>query len=396
MKEFEDIELVVDEPTNESSSIIKVIGVGGGGGNAVNQMVKSGIRGVDFVVCNTDIQALNASPAPKKIQIGKRLTQGLGAGNDPDEGEKAAIENIEEIKQCFDENTKMVFITAGMGGGTGTGAAPQVAKCAKERGILTIGVVTVPFTTEGEKRINQANRGIERMRENVDALLVLQNDKLLNARDEKMSVAFKKINDVVEIATRGIAELITISGNVNVDFKDVESVMKNSGVALMGYAKVSGQTRAIDAIKAALDSPLLCDNNIEGAKHVLINLMSSTENEITMGEFDDITKFVQQKAGIKANVIHGSGICEDLGEELSVTIIATGFGYNKTPIVFDPDVIKNGEKLEGLENEIITPSDVAANMSYVADLDEINKDDVLTSLENESAFDRKKRLENNN
>lgn len=259
-----DLEFHIPE---EESQIIKVIGVGGGGSNAVNQMINMDVKGVDFVVCNTDEQALRNSPAPIKIQLGTSLTEGRGAGNNPAKGREAAIENLEDIEKVLDNNTKMVFITAGMGGGTGTGAAPVIAQAAKERDILTIGIVSIPFKVEGDQRINQAIEGISKMREYVDSLLIINNEKLQNIySDLKMSNAFSKADDVLAIATKGIAEIITVHGYINVDFEDVKTVMRDSGVALMGSARAAGEGRDLAAIKTALESPLLKDNDIKGSK----------------------------------------------------------------------------------------------------------------------------------
>ncbi|HPG72867.1 MAG TPA: cell division protein FtsZ, partial [Bacteroidales bacterium] len=269
-----DIDFGIEKQT---TSIIKVIGVGGGGGNAVNQMYKLGIRDVDFVICNTDFQALRSSPVGSKIQLGKSLTEGLGAGNNPERGREAAIESLNEIETILDNNTKMVFITAGMGGGTGTGAAPVIAKLAKERGILTVGIVSVPFKVEGPLRINQAIEGIKQMEQSVDSLLIINNERLQEIfKDFKMSEAFSKADEVLATAAKGIAEIITVHGYINVDFEDVRTVMKESGVALMGSALSEGENRAITAIKEALNSPLLKDNDIRGAKNILLNIMSGT------------------------------------------------------------------------------------------------------------------------
>ncbi len=326
MTELMDFKFATDRP-----SIIKVLGVGGGGSNAVNHMFTQGIRDVDFVVCNTDIQALAKSPVPIKIQLGQTLTEGLGAGNLPEHGKQAAIESIEEIAKLFSENTKMVFITAGMGGGTGTGAAPVIAKTAKEMGLLTVAIVTIPFRFEGPRRFNQAIEGLRELKEHVDSLLVINNEKLREIYgDLTISDAFAKADDVLTIGAKGIAEVITIPGHVNVDFADVRTVMENSGVAIMGSGKAEGENRAIDAIKIALSSPLLNNNEIRGAKNVLLNI-SSGESEITMDEMGQISEYVQEAAGMHADMIFGS--CKDatLGNSISVTIIATGFGASSIP-----------------------------------------------------------------
>lgn len=301
---------------------IKVIGVGGGGGNAVNHMYSVGIHDVDFMVCNTDAQALAKSPIPKKIQLG---TNGLGAGNKPDCGRDAALENIADIENALGRDTQMVFITAGMGGGTGTGAAPIIAKAASEMGILTIGIVTVPFRFEGKVRIEQAMKGINEMRQWVDSLLIINNDKVRELYGNlKQSEAFAKANNVLATAAKGIAEIITIHGEINVDFADVETVMKQSGVAIMGSAVASGPDRALHAIEEALTSPLLNNADIRGARNILLNITSG-EEEITMDEMMEITDYIRDCVDGDANMIWGSVQDKSLGEELRVTIIATGF-----------------------------------------------------------------------
>ena len=311
----------------ENPSIIKVIGVGGGGGNAVNYMYNKGIQGVDFVVCNTDQQALHNSPVPIKIQLGETLTEGRGAGNKPETGKQAAIENLNDVVSVLKDNTNMVFVTAGMGGGTGTGAAPVIAKAAHEMDILTVGIVTIPFRFEGEKRITQALEGIRELKNYVDALLIINNEKLREMYgDLKLSNAFAKADDVLTTAAKGIAEIITVHGYINVDFADVETVMKNSGVAIMGSASAEGENRATDAIMAALESPLLNNYDIAGVQNILLNITSGNE-EITMDEVGQITDFVQEVVGSNASIIWGTGIDEKLGPKVNVTIIATGFGY---------------------------------------------------------------------
>lgn len=309
----------------EKSSIIKVIGVGGGGGNAVNHMFNLGIKGVDFIVCNTDHQALDTSPVPIKVQLGSSLTEGRGAGSIPEIGKNAAIENIDDIQDFLADNTKMVFVTAGMGGGTGTGAAPVIARIAKEMGILTVGIVTMPFTFEGRKRKEQAAKGLEEMRNAVDTLLVINNDRLREMYGNlSIQTAFGHADDVLTTAAKGIAEVISVTGAINVDFNDVNTVMSNSGVAIMGQAAASGEDRAIEAVKTALASPLLNDNDISGAKYVLLNITYG-DNEVLMDEISDITDYIQDEAGSTADVIWGHGYDETLGDGLSVTIIATGF-----------------------------------------------------------------------
>jgi cell division protein FtsZ len=313
------------EMQKEQSSIIKVIGVGGGGGNAVNHMYKQGISGVDFIICNTDAQALELSPIPNKVQLGTSLTEGMGAGSDPDVGENSAIESIEDIKRMLGVNTKMLFITAGMGGGTGTGASPVLAKAAKELGILTVAIVTTPFTFEGKRRRTQAEDGLEELKKYVDSYLVISNDRLREIFGNlTMGAAFSKADDILSTAAKGIAEIITIPGYVNVDFKDVRTVMSNSGVAIMGSDKAEGEDRAQKAVEGALASPLLKDSEIEGARYILLNITSGKQ-EVTMDEVTIITDYIQNKAGMTADLIWGNCIDETLEDHLSVTIIATGF-----------------------------------------------------------------------
>ncbi|MBL1411278.1 cell division protein FtsZ [Sphingobacterium faecale] len=313
------------EMLKEQSSIIKVIGVGGGGGNAVNHMYKQGISGVDFIVCNTDAQALELSPIPNKVQLGASLTEGMGAGADPDVGENSAIESIDDIKRMLGANTKMLFITAGMGGGTGTGASPVLAKAAKEMGILTVAIITTPFTFEGKKRRSQAEEGLSELRKYVDSYLVISNDRLREIFGNlTMTAAFAKADDILTTAAKGIAEIITIPGYVNVDFKDVRTVMNDSGVAIMGNHVASGDDRALKAVTGALASPLLKDNEIEGARYILLNITSG-KTEVTMDEVAIITDFIQEKAGLTADLIWGNCVDEALEDGLSVTIIATGF-----------------------------------------------------------------------
>ncbi len=315
-------------------TIIKVIGVGGGGSNAVNYMYEKGIAGVDFIVANTDVQALAKSPVRKKVQLGKTLTEGLGAGNQPDRGREAAIENIEDIKAILSEGTKMVFITAGMGGGTGTGAAPVIAEAAKEMGILTVGIVTIPFRYEGRKRIKSAIEGITLMEKQVDALLIINNEKIREIYgDLAGSKALGKADEVLTVAAKGIAEIITVEGHVNVDFADVETVMKGSGVALMGTGEGTGENRAEIAVKAALTSPLLDNTDIKGAKNILLNIVSG-EHEATMDEISYINEYVQGEAGNNADLIWGNNFNEALGDKIVVTIIATGFGTRDIPEIY--------------------------------------------------------------
>nr|WP_294788267.1 cell division protein FtsZ [uncultured Flavobacterium sp.] len=313
-----------DLPKNQSN-VIKVIGVGGGGSNAINHMFKQGIKGVDFIVCNTDSQALQNSSVPNKIQLGVNLTEGLGAGANPDVGQQSAIESISDIEKMLDRNTKMVFITAGMGGGTGTGAAPVIAQLAKEREILTVGIVTIPFQFEGKVRQEQAIIGIEKLRKQVDSLIVINNNKLREVYGNLgFKAGFSKADEVLATASRGIAEVITHHYTQNIDLRDAKTVLSNSGTAIMGSSVAIGETRAKEAIVSALDSPLLNDNKITGAKNVLLLIVSGT-NEITLDEIGEINDHIQAEAGYNANIIMGVGEDETLGEAIAVTIIATGF-----------------------------------------------------------------------
>jgi len=309
----------------EMSSIIKVIGVGGGGSNAVNHMFNQGIVGVDFIVCNTDRQALDISPVPHKIQLGPNLTEGRGAGMIPEVGMNAAIENIEELREALSKNTKMVFVTAGMGGGTGTGAAPVIAQVAKDLGILTVGIVTIPFDFEGRKRRLQAEEGLEKMRQNVDTLLIINNEKLREfGKNMALTKAFAEADNILTVAAKGIAEVISVTGMINVDFNDVNTVLRNSGHAIMGSAKAEGENRAMEAVKSALNSPLLNENDINGAKYVLLNITYG-DKEVMMDEITSITDFIQDAAGATADVIWGHGYDASLGDNISITLIATGF-----------------------------------------------------------------------
>lgn len=310
-------------------SIIKVIGVGGGGSNAVNHMFNQGIKDVEFVICNTDSQALMTSPIPMKLQIGTHLTQGLGAGANPERGMNAALESKEDIRELLSEDTKMIFITAGMGGGTGTGAAPVIARVARELGILTVGIVTVPFGFEGKKKMVQANDGIKELKDNCDTVLVILNDKLreiygnLSIRD-----AFAQADNVLTTAAKGIAEIITVPGYVNVDFEDVKTVMSNSGSAVMGSSTTDGDNRAKRAAEEALASPLLNEKDIHGAQKVLLSIISGEQAELQMDELSEITDYISEMAGDEAEVIFGHGIDSELGESIRVTVIATGFDHH--------------------------------------------------------------------
>lgn len=318
------------EVPKEEESIIKVIGVGGGGSNAVNHMFLQGIVGVDFAICNTDNQAMELSPVPTKLQLGPELTEGRGAGSKPGVGREACIESIEEVKNFLAGNTKMLFVTAGMGGGTGTGAAPIIAKAAQELDILTVGIVTLPFTFEGRRRNKHGVEGLDELKKNVDTLIVISNDKLRQIHGNlKLSDAFSQADNILSTAAKGIAEIITVPGYVNVDFEDVNTVMRGSGVAIMGTSISEGDERAKRAVDEALNSPLLEENDIRGAQHILLNITSGTK-EVTMDEIFEITEFVQEEAGYGTDLIWGNCYDESLGESISVTIIATGFENEKT------------------------------------------------------------------
>lgn len=320
-------------PTHHKS-IIKVIGVGGGGSNAVNHMYNQGIKDVEFVVCNTDSQALKNSPIPYKLQIGTNLTEGLGAGANPEKGKNAALESKEDIRELLSDNTKMVFITAGMGGGTGTGAAPVIAKVAKELDILTVGIVTAPFSFEGKRKITQAEQGINELKQYCDTVLVISNDKLREIYGNlPVSRAFAEADNILTTAAKGIAEIITVPGYVNVDFEDVKTVMKDSGAAVMGSSQTEGDQRAFRAAEEAISSPLLNNKNILGAQKILLSIISGDKAELQMDELSEITEYIQEKAGDDAEVIFGHGIDPSLGESIRVTVIATGF--ENMPLTID-------------------------------------------------------------
>ncbi len=320
--------MVFDLPKDESP-IIKVLGVGGGGSNAVTHMFKQGIVGVDFAICNTDSQAMELSKVPTRIQLGPNLTEGRGAGSKPNIGKMACEESIEELRRYLENNCRMLFITAGMGGGTGTGAAPIIAKTAKEMDILTVGIITLPFTFEGRRRISQGGEGLEELKRHVDTLIVVSNDKLRQIHGNlSISEAFAHADNILTTAAKGIAEIITVPGYVNVDFEDVNTVMRESGVAIMGTASAAGDDRAKRAVDDALHSPLLEDNDIQGAQHILLNITSGTK-EVTMDEIFEITEFVQEEAGYGTDLIWGNCYDESLGDKISVTVIATGFEHRK-------------------------------------------------------------------
>ncbi len=352
--EFDNI--LFDMPKTQSNTI-KVIGVGGGGSNAVNHMFTQHIKGVDFVICNTDSQALENSPVPNKIQLGANLTSGLGAGANPDVGEKAAEESIEEIQQMLNTQTKMVFITAGMGGGTGTGAAPIIAKIAKDMDILTVGIVTIPFQFEGRMRSKQAQIGIDTLRNNVDSLIVINNNKLREVYGNLgFKAGFSKADEVLSTAARGIAEVITHHYKQNIDLHDAKTVLSNSGTAIMGSAKEEGTSRAKNAIVKALDSPLLNDNKITGAKNVLLLIVSGT-NEVTLDEIGEVNDYIQTEAGYDANIIMGIGEDESLAGAISVTIVATGFAADQQNTITNTEVKKIVHTLENEQKATYSFSD---------------------------------------
>jgi len=362
-------------PVNKSS-LIKVLGVGGGGSNAVNHMWKQGIRDVDFLVCNTDAQALTNSPVPVRVQLGESLTEGRGAGSKPDVGRQAAIENLQDVTEVLGGTTKMIFITAGMGGGTGTGAAPVIAKATREMGILTVGIVTIPFRFEGQQRINQAIEGINQLKEHVDSLLVINNEKLREIYgDLKLSEAFAKADNVLAIAAKGIAEIITVPGYINVDFADVETVMKDSGVAILGTGIASGEDRAVKAMDAALASPLLNNNDITGADNILLNITSG-EDEVSMDEIGEITDYISHSAAKNAHIIWGTGQDKSLGSSISVTIIATGFEATNIPELYIKKIKTDKIKLSSeVKQDDVFPS------STPSDVDPVERSNVQRTFE---------------
>ena len=356
-----------------NSSIIKVIGVGGGGNNALKHMYERGIHGVDFVICNTDAQTLDNNPVSNKVQLGVTITEGLGAGADPEVGEKAAIESIEDIKAAMGQNTKMVFITAGMGGGTGTGAAPVIAKVAKDMGILTVGIVTVPFSFEGKRRLEQADLGLDKLRNNVDSLIVINNDKL---RQQYGNLGFKsgfsKADEVLTNAAKGMAEVITGYFDVNIDFRDAKSVLANSGTALMSNGIASGENKAEEAVKKALDSPLLNDNKITGAKNVLLLIRSGSE-EVTMDEIGVIMDHIQKEAGNTADIIFGVGTDEELGDAVSVLVIATGFAKDHQKHSGTTEKVRFT-----LNDNLIAPAKPESPFKQKSEREEITREDFST------------------
>ena len=371
--------IAFDLPKNQSN-VIKVIGVGGGGSNAINHMFQQGIKGVDFVICNTDAQALQNSGVPNKIQLGVNLTEGLGAGANPDVGEQAALESLEDIRRMLDSNTKMVFITAGMGGGTGTGAAPIIAKMARELDILTVGIVTMPFQFEGKTRNEQALKGIENLRGHVDSLVVINNNKLREVYGNLgFKACFSTADEVLSTASRGIAEVITHHYTQNIDLRDAKTVLSKSGTAKMGSATAAGKTRAQEAIMKALDSPLLNDNKITGAKNVLLLIVSGS-HEITIDEIGEINDHIQNEAGHGANIIMGVGEDESLQESISVTIIATGFNIDQQHEISNTEVKKVAHALEDDRNEDIKTKDrepAIITPDIILEKEEINEPEVV-------------------
>ncbi len=367
------------EMLKDKSSIIKVIGVGGGGGNAVNHMYRQGITGVDFIICNTDAQALEFSPIPNKVQLGASLTEGMGAGAQPEVGKNSAIENIDDIKAMLGSTTKMLFITAGMGGGTGTGASPIIAKAAKELGILTVAIITTPFSFEGKRRKMQADDGMEELKKYVDSYLVISNDRLREIFGNlTLGSAFAQADDILTTAAKGIAEIITVPGYINVDFKDVSTVMKDSGVSIMGSYSAAGENRALIAVEGALASPLLKDNEIEGARYILLNI-SSGLREVTMDEVAIITDYIQDKAGLSADLIWGNCIDDNLQDNLSVTIIATGFQTTEQRAK-DKDNVKKISLLTPEEAPLFRPLE-PVNSFIETKAEPVNNEPVLKSQE---------------
>jgi len=367
----------------ERSSIIKVLGIGGGGNNAVNHMFEKGIRDVNFVICNTDHQALVNSQVPVKVQIGEALTEGRGAGSKPEIGRKAAMENIADVMDALSGNTKMVFITTGMGGGTGTGAAPVIAQACKEAGLLTIAVVTIPFKSEGKVRIKHAIDGVTELKDKVDSLLVINNEKLREIYgNQSVSTAFAKADDVLTTAVKGIAEIITVTGYINVDFADVETVMRDSGVALLGMGSASGENRAIKAIEEALKSPLLNSNDITGARSILLNISTGNgDHELTMDELGEITDYIYEVASDDALIIRGLSKDDSLNEEISVTVIATGFEANS---IFQPYKPREPHKVS-LETKmpVIPQRIIPEEGSDVFTVHQKGKKSIITDIDDE-------------
>ena len=377
--------IAFDLPKNQSN-VIKVIGVGGGGSNAINHMFKQGIKGVDFIVCNTDSQALQNSPVPNKIQLGISLTEGLGAGANPNVGQQSAIESMDDIEKMLDTNTKMIFITAGMGGGTGTGAAPVIAQMAKEKNILTVGIVTMPFLFEGKIRSEQAAIGIEKLRKQVDSLIVINNNKLREVYGNLgFKAGFSKADEVLATASRGIAEVITHHYTQNIDLKDAKTVLANSGTAIMGSCTASGDNRAKEAIMGALDSPLLNDNKITGAKNVLL-LIVSGNSEITIDEIGEISDYIQTEAGFNANIIMGVGEDETLGESIAVTIIATGFNVEQQNEIVNTEpkkIIHTLDDNQAIVRDLMQKPAIDIKMNFEAERQKEHEKVVFELLEDE-------------
>ncbi len=370
---------------SQPRSIIKVIGVGGGGSNAVNHMYKQGIKDVEFVVCNTDNQALNGSPIPNKLQIGANLTEGLGCGANPEVGKNAALESKDQIREML-VGTKMVFITAGMGGGTGTGAAPVIAKIAKDMDILTVGIVTAPFSFEGKKKMMQGEMGIEAFRQNCDTVLVILNDKLREIYGNlSIGQAFAQADNILTTAAKGIAEIITLAGYVNVDFQDVRTVMHNAGAAVMGAAETRGENRARKAAEGALASPLLDNKDIMGAKKILLSIISGVEAELQMDELTEITEYIQGQAGDEAEMIFGHGVDDELGDRIRVTVIATGFTSESRMYVKKEDPAKKVHELDRGQTWLFTPDN---SVNEKKDFQIRNKEENKTDLGNERSEDR--------
>ncbi|HHT60609.1 MAG: cell division protein FtsZ [Bacteroidota bacterium] len=395
--------LVQFEMPKVSTSIIKVIGVGGGGSNAVNHMFREGITDVSFVVCNTDDQALKKSPVPIQIQLGVNITEGLGAGSKPEVAREAAIESLPEIEKMLSDNTKMAFITAGMGGGTGTGAAPVIAEAAKKLGILTVGIVTIPFAFEGKRKIMQALEGVRQMSKHVDAILIINNEKLREIYpDIELSNAFNIADNVLANAAKGIAEIITVDGYINVDFADVYTIMKNGGVAVMNTGRATGEKRITKAIENALDSPLLDNRNVHEAKKILLSLYCSTTNKIVMEEVSEINEFMD-KMGEDIEVIWGVTFDEDLGDDVKITLIATGFGndsileemmkedeldddeepYDETSATVNQ--IQQDTKTKWMKH--LYPSKTDGSQLTIS-LDDMDDDDIFKEMENIPAYKR--------
>lgn len=395
MESLIDFELV-DERSEERTEapIIKVLGVGGGGSNAVNHMARVGIQNVDFIICNTDIQALRESPIKNRIQIGKDLTEGLGAGCLPEKGRDAIAESADDIRALLENNTKVLFITAGMGGGTGTGAAPQIARIAHEMGILTIGIVSVPFEFEGEKKLKQAMAGIDELEEYVDTISIIVNDRLLDENNSlPLSKAFAMADDVLAMATKSIADVIMMPGYINVDLRDVCTVMRDKGVALIGNGVGDGENRAIEAVKAALYSPLLRDQDIKGAAYVLIHIQYGP-NEVTIQEHDDITDYVLSQVGQMTNVIWGTGYDESLGDKLRVSVVATGFNRSSINEVRERASISKFSRVMRVVNEtfsrVIHGADETSRSEGAGDFNVVPKqEDLIMNIEDSAEIERK-------